>query len=115
MPQSILLSVKEMLGVPSEYEAFDEQLIIHINSVFAILSQLGVGDGTKFAIADEDDTWDDYLNTEDDLNLEEVKSYIYLKVKMMFDPPSSGTAADAFKQQIAEFEWRINAEADDWE
>ena len=114
MEESILVSVKEMLGVPSEYEAFDSQLIMHINSVFAILSQIGVGN-SKFMISDEDNTWDEYLETEDDLDLEDVKSYMYLKVKMMFDPPSSGSASDAFKQQIAEFEWRINAEADDWE
>lgn len=111
--ESILNSVKKMLGIPDEYDAFDEQIIIHINSVFAILSQLGVGSG-KFTIKGSEETWDDYLGTDDDLDIENVKSYVYLKVKMIFDPPSSGTAAEAFKLQISEFEWRLNAASDDW-
>lgn len=113
MEDSILKSIKKMLGAPEDYEAFDDQLIMHINSVFSILSQLGVGNG-KFTITGPDETWDDYLARDDDLDIEEVKSYVYLKVKMIFDPPSSSTAAEAFKAQIAEFEWRLNVESDDW-
>ena len=113
MEDSILTSIKKMLGAPEDYEAFDDQLIMHINSVFSILSQLGVGNG-KFTITGPDETWDDYLARDDDLDIEEVKSYVYLKVKMIFDPPSSSTAAEAFKAQIAEFEWRLNVESDDW-
>lgn len=111
--ESILNSIKKMLGIPDEYSAFDEQIIIHINSVFAILNQLGVG-SEKFSISGPNDTWDDYINTDDDLDIEDVKSYIYLKVKMIFDPPSSGIAAEAFKSQIEEFEWRLNITSDDW-
>ncbi len=112
--ESILKSIKKMLGVPEEYDAFDEQITLHINSVFAILNQLGVGNGQKFMITGSDETWDDYILQDDDLSIEEVKSYVYLKVKMIFDPPTSGVAAEAFKSQIAEFEWRLNVEADDW-
>ena len=110
---SILKSITKMLGAPEGYEAFDEQIMVHINSVFSILSQLGAGKG-KFAITGPDETWDDYLSTDDDLDIEDVKSYMYMKVKMIFDPPASSTAAEAFKSQIAEFEWRLNVESDDW-
>ena len=110
---SILNSVKKMLGIPDEYTAFDEQIIIHINSVFAILSQLGVGSG-KFIITGPEETWENYLATDDDVDIENVKSYVYLKVKMIFDPPSSSTAAEAFKSLISEFEWRLNVASDDW-
>lgn len=113
--ESILDSIKKMLGVPEGYEAFDDQIIIHINSAFAVLNQLGVGnDDNKFMITGSDETWDDYISQDDDLNIEEVRSYVYLKVKMIFDPPTSSVAADAFKNQIAEFEWRLNVESDDW-
>lgn len=113
--ESILDSIKKMLGVPEGYEAFDDQIIIHINSAFAVLNQLGVGnDDNKFMITGSDETWDDYISQDDDLNIEEVRSYVYLKVKMIFDPPTSSVAADAFKDRIAEFEWRLNVESDDW-
>lgn len=111
--ESILESIKKMLGVPAGYDEFDEQLIIHINSVFAILNQLGVGKG-KYTISGTDETWDDFITQDDDLSIEEVKSYVYLKVKMIFDPPSSGIVAESFKNQISEFEWRLNVESDDW-
>lgn len=113
MEDSILISIKKMLGAPEGYEAFDDQIIIHINSVFSVLSQLGVGNG-KFTITGPDETWEDYLSQDDDVDIEDVKSYMYLKVKMIFDPPSSGTAAEAFKEHIREFEWRLNVESDDW-
>lgn len=110
---SILDSIKRMLGITSDYEPFDATLIVHINSVFSILHQLGVGK-KKFMISDSTATWDDYFSTEDDLDIEEVKSYMYMKVRMMFDPPS-GSVVTAFDDQIKEFEWRLNAEADDFE
>lgn len=111
---SILDSVKLMLGIPVEYEAFDAQLIMHINSVFTVLNQLGVGTD-KFTISDNSATWSDFIGTEDDVNIEAVRSYMYLKVKMIFDPPSNSVTAEAFKSQIAEFEWRLRVETDDWE
>lgn len=104
--ESILTSIKKLLGIPEEYTAFDQDVIIHINSVFMILTQLGVGPSTGFSITDEDDTWDDYAS--DQTKIELVKSYIYLKVKLIFDPPTSSAAIDSINRQISEFEWRLN-------
>lgn len=102
-----------MLGIPEEYTHFDSDLIIHINSVFSILNQLGVGN-SKFMITGSEETWDDFIGTEDDDDIESVRTYMYLKVRMIFDPPTSSIAAEAFKSQIAELEWRLNVEVDDW-
>lgn len=107
---SILTSVKKMLGIDESYEQFDPDIIMHINSVFMILHQLGVGPEDGFAIADKYALWDDY--TSDDVFINSVKSYIYLKVRLLFDPPTSGTAMDNMKQLAAEMEWRLNVEAD---
>lgn len=106
---SILNSIKKMLGMPEEYEHFDQDLIMHINSVFMILSQLGVGPDEGFAIQNSSNTWDEYL--EDGSNLESVKTYIYLKVKTIFDPPQSGIVTEAINKTISELEWRLTVEA----
>ena len=107
---SILLSIKKLLGMdPSYQEAFDIDLIIHINSVFSILTQLGVGPDTGFSITSDSETWDMYTT---DLNLDMVKSYIVAKVRLIFDPPTSSSVTEAFKRYIDEFEWRINVEVD---
>lgn len=112
---SILESVKQALGIVPDYDVFDPTLIMHINSVFAILHQIGVGK-TKFKISDSAATWDDYLATEDDIDVEEVKSYMVMKVQMMWDTSTmSGTTANAYKEQTQEMEWRLNVEADDYE
>lgn len=105
---SILNSIKILLGIPAEHEAFDQQLVIHINSVFTILDQLGVG---PFTISGATETWEDYFEECDDVDLEVVRSYMYMKVRMMFDPPV-GAAADAFNKMISEYEWRLSVEAD---
>lgn len=107
---SILTSVKKMLGIAEDYEHFDPELIMHINSVFMILSQLGVGEKPAFTIEDKKSDWSEYLPTGS--NLELVKSYMYLKVRMLFDPPTSSAAIDAMNHQISEFEWRLNVEVD---
>lgn len=107
---SILTSIKLLLGITEDYEAFDQQLIMHINSVFMILTQLGVGPIAGFMIEDKNDTWDDFID--DDSNLQTVKSYIYLKVKMLFDPPSSSVVMDSTNRMINEFEWRLNSQAE---
>ena len=110
---SILNSVKKLIGLTEEYKQFDEDLIIHINSVFAILYQLGVGNA-PFSITGVDETWDDFIQTEDDMNIQDVKSYVYFRTKLMFDPPTNSVLLDAINKQIAELEWRLNVEADDW-
>jgi hypothetical protein len=104
---SILTSVKKILGIAEPYLAFDPDIIIHINSVFSTLQQLGIGPTEGFAIEDSEATWDEFLGT--DLRLNNVKSYMYMRVRMMFDPPTTSYLIDAMKEQIRELEWRINA------
>jgi len=103
--ESILTSIKKLLGITEEYTSFDDDIIMHINSVFSILNQLGINDSKEFKIEDKTTTWDEYV--EDEENIQLVKSYMYLKIKIIFDPPTSGTVMDCYKQQIAEYEWRL--------
>lgn len=109
--ESILTSIKKLLGITEEYTHFDADLIMHINSVFTILTQLGVGPKEGFRIEDELATWNDFLQT-DSLLFDSVKSYMHLKVKLLFDPPLSGTVMEAYNRMISEFEWRLNVTAD---
>jgi hypothetical protein len=107
---SILISVKKVLGITEEYEHFDQDIIIHINSTLATLTQLGVGPENGFAIADSSASWSDF--TTDLIQQQLVKSYIYLKVKLLFDPPQSSAVLESMNKQIAEFEWRLNVRAE---
>lgn len=111
MQESILYSIKKMMGLDPDYTPFDTDLILHINSVLMILRQLGIGPVLGYSITGPDETWDDYLGSDEPL-LEAVKSYIYLKVRTMFDPPSNSYVMDAIQKQIAEYEWRLNVEVD---
>lgn len=108
--ESILNSIKKMLGPTEEYTHFDPDIIMHINSVFMILNQMGVGPDKAYSISDDEDTWSDFM-PEDEL-LHSVKSYIYLKVKMLFDPPSSSSIMQSMNEQIKELEWRLNVAAE---
>lgn len=108
--ESILTSVKKMLGITEEYEHFDSDIIMHINSVFMILNQLGVGPPKGFIITDKFATWADFIQSGE--NLESVKTYVYMKVKLLFDPPLSSAVMEAMKQMINEFEWRLNVQAE---
>lgn len=107
---SILTSIKLLLGITEDYEAFDQQIITHINSVFMILTQLGVGPPEGFMITSKIDTWNEFISDEKKMQL--VKSYTYLKVKMLFDPPSSSAVMDCTNRMINEFEWRLNSQAE---
>ena len=107
---SILTSVKKMLGITAEYTHFDADIIMHINSVFMILNQLGVGPKEGFSISSDVETWDEFTN--DNLTIESVKSYMYLKVGLLFDPPTSSNVLDARNRLVSELEWRLNAIAD---
>ena len=109
MTESILLSIKKLLGITEDYTVYDVDLIMHINSVFLTLNQLGVGPDNGFYIKDENDTWDKFI---DDLRLEAVKSYVYLKVRLLFDPPQSSAVMEAINRMISELEWRINVAAE---
>lgn len=110
MDSSILTSIKKLLGIAEEDTSFDQDIIMHINTVFAILAQLGVGPANGFSIEDDGAVWSDYLGNS--TNLELVKSYIYMKVRSMFDPPTSSILADAMNKNISELEWRINTTVD---
>lgn len=107
---SILTSVKKLLGITEEYEAFDMDIIIHINTVFSILHQLGVGPDKPFSIQNKDAVWSDF--TKDKEHIEMVKSYMYMKVRAMFDPPAVASALEAMNNLISEMEFRLNV-ADD--
>lgn len=107
---SILTSVKKMLGISAEYEHFDPDVIMHVNSTFMTLHQLGVGPSEGFSIIDEDSTWSDFV--QEKKTIEAVKSYMYLKVRLLFDPPQSSAVLAAMERQIAEYEWRLNVEVD---
>lgn len=109
--ESILTSVKKMLGIVEEYDHFDADLIMHINSVLMILTQMGVGPSEGFAIEDDRDEWGDFL-CEHDILVEAVKSYVYLKVRLIFDPPLSSAVVESIKQMISELEWRIHVAVD---
>lgn len=108
--ESILNSIKKMLGPTEEYTHFDPDIIMHINSVFMILNQMGVGPAKAYSISDDKATWSDFMPDEELLH--SVKSYIYLKVKMLFDPPSSSSIMQSTKEQINELEWRLNVAAE---
>lgn len=103
---SILDSVKKSLGLDPGYTPFDPEIIMHINSVFSILHQLGVGPEEGFMIEDAAPVWADFLMDLTPLNT--VKTYMYLRVRYLFDPPGTSFALEAMKSQIEEFGWRIN-------
>ena len=98
-----------MLNIPEDDESFDNDVLIHINSVFAVLTQLGVGPERGFYIEDADATWDEFINTDKNIQLNAVKTYIYLKVKLLFDPPLSSAVIESTNRMIDELEWRLNA------
>lgn len=107
---SILNSIKGLLGIMPDDKSFDLEIILHINSVFSILRQLGVGSENGFRITDEDDQWSDFLS--DEIRLAAVKDYMFMKVKIIFDPPASSALLESYKELIKEFEWRAYIEAD---
>ena len=107
---SILISIKKLLGISEEYKHYDQDIIMYINAVFATLTQLGVGPAEGFSIIDENDIWSDFIPT--DPKFEPVKTYTYLKVRMMFDPPDRSSVAEAINNNIKELEWRINIAVD---
>lgn len=107
---SILTSTKKLLGISEEYEHFDDDIIMHINTVFLNLTQIGVGPEQGFLIEDESDDWSDFI--EDSVQLQAVKTYMYLKVKLLFDPPLSSSVIESMNRMIAELEWRLRLAAD---
>lgn len=108
--ESILTSIKKLLGIPAEHTEFDADVIMHINSVFMVLTQIGIGPTSGFSIEDESTTWDDYIP--DVTRVQAIKSYMYAKVRLIFDPPQSSAHIECLKQTVSEFEWRLYTEAD---
>ena len=109
-PKSILSSIKKMLGIADEYTHFDADLIMHINSVLSILTQIGVGPAEGFSIKDESSVWEDFVPENSKLEL--IKSYTYMKVKLLFDPPLISAVIESTNRIISELEWRIQVAAD---
>ena len=105
MDESILTSIKKLLG-PGADTYFDTDIIMHINTVLMILTQLGVGPEEGFYIEDDSSFWDDFVK--DLSKLEAIKTYVYMKVRLMFDPPTSSSAMEATNRIIDELEWRLN-------
>ena len=108
--ESILTSIKKLLGIAEDYDHFDQDIIMHINTVLAILTQLGVGPATGFSIADKSAMWKEFVSNK--LYYEPVKTYVYLKVKLLFDPPQSSIVLEATNRMISELEFRLNAAAE---
>lgn len=107
MDESILNTTKKILGVAEDYTVFDLDIITHINTVFSTLTQLGVGPTAGFMIEDAEAVWADFFS--DDLQYNSVKSYLFLRVRLLFDPPTTSFAINAFENQIKELEWRLNS------
>lgn len=107
---SILDSVKKVLGLDAGYAVFDPDIVMHINSVFFTLNQLGVGPADGYAITGSEETWDAFLGADPRLNA--VKSYTYLRVRLMFDLPANSFTTTAIQEQVKEYEWRLNAYAE---
>ncbi len=115
MEDSILNSVKKNLGLVPEYTPFDEMVLTHINTAFSTLYQLGVGPDAGFTITDDSKVWDDFI-AGDEVIVNACKTYVYLRVRMLFDPPTTSFVLAAMKEQLQEYEWRISVlrETTDW-
>lgn len=111
MEESILISTKKTLGVSKDDTNFDLDIITHINTAFSTLTQLGIGPLKGFMIEDEDSEWINFIG--EDYELNSVKSYVFLRVKFLFDPPNTSFALDAMSRQILEFEWRLNTHSEE--
>lgn len=106
MTDSILDSTKKILGIDSDYTVFDLDIMTHINSVFSTLNQLGLGPEEGFMIEGSSETWDGFLGS--DIRLNAVKTYVFLRVRLLFDPPTTGFVITSMEKQIQELEWRLN-------
>lgn len=111
MEESILTTIKKLLGLDESYEAFDTDIIIAINTALMALIQMGVGPKNGFRIEDDEATWSDFLGS-DSNDLEAAKSYVFIKARLMFDPPSSSVVVEAYNKAAAECEWRLNVQHD---
>lgn len=114
---SILNSTKKVIGFDASYDPYDIDITMHINSALSTLTQLGIGPTDGYAIVDASDTWDDFIQDDGNrLKLNNVKTYVYLRLKLIFDPPATHYAFASFETQVKELEWRMNVtrEATGW-
>ena len=107
---SILQSTKKLLGIEPEYKHFDSEIILNINTALMSLNQIGVGPAEGFYISSKDELWIDFIGNRKDL--EAIKTYVYLKTRLSFDPPQMGYLVDAITKQITELEWRLNVQVE---
>ena len=107
---SILTSIKKLLGIEEEYEHFDPNIVMCINSAFTVLTQLGVGPSNGFSISDKNSKWSDFV--EDMSKIEAVKTYVHMRVRLLFDPPTNSSLIESINQTIDELEWRLNVAAE---
>ena len=105
MEESILKTIKQLIGCPDDFEQFDLDLMIHINSAFATLTHLGVGPKEGYRITGADNVWREFEDDAQKLSL--IKDYVYIKTRLLFDPPTSGSLMDSLKEQLKEMEWRL--------
>lgn len=115
MEPSILISTKKILGIAEDYTVWDLDILTHINTAFSILTQLGVGPAEGFMIEDSSAVWTDFDPIDDNLNYNAVKTYVFLRVKQLFDPPTTSYLISATEKQIEELEWRLNVHREDSE
>lgn len=108
--EDILTSIKDLLGISDEDPSFDSEIIVHINSVFSMLNDIGVGPSDTFHIDSNTHYWNEFLTDNKLINM--VKTYMYLRIKLIFDPPSNSVLLESINKQINEFEWRLNVEAE---
>ncbi|QEQ93504.1 hypothetical protein SEA_GIRLPOWER_5 [Streptomyces phage GirlPower] len=111
MPQSILNTTKKILGLPETDTSFDLDVMTHINGILSVLTQVGIGPSNGFMIEDSTATWEDFVGGDPRLNM--VKMYVYLRVRLVFDPPSTSFVIDSMNKQISEFEWRLNVQREE--
>lgn len=111
MEESILKSTKKVLNIPPDYLAFDQDILTHINSAFSVLNQLGVGPSAGFMIEDDSIEWTAFTVPMNQMNM--VKTFIYLKTKILFDPPGTSFLLEAINKELSEQEWRLSAFRDE--
>lgn len=112
MEDSILNSIKKSLGITPEYTQFDPEIIMHINSVFMFLQQIGVGPTNTYSIESDSETWTDFFSSANVKDVSAAKSLMFLKVKMLFDPPTIGSVNESYNKLIDELTWRCSIEGD---
>lgn len=112
MEDSILFSVKKYLGLSSDYDVFDQDILMAINSAMMSLQQIGVGPTSGYTVEDDTQTWSEMMSSQPNIFLQGVRAFVFTKVRLLFDPPATSFGIDALEQQMRELEWRLNVQVD---